>query len=250
MNPAIQNKAAKPSMFEDAAGGVLGVVKAVRKHWALVAATVLLSVGIALLYSKTQRPVFQAVAMLEINPHATQPLGEKTDSVVDMGAGLYWDSREYYETQYKIITSDRVLSAVARDLALASDDDFMGYKHPAPNPESLEAATAMLRGRVTVEPIKYSRLVLVKVDDTNPRRAKEICDAVGTAYIDQNLQNSLSGTTEAVTWLNGQIDHLKWSSRATRTSSTNSSRRTTCRAHPSTSRPTCSGSRCRSSTRR
>ena len=25
-----------------------------------------------------------------------------------MGAGSYWDNHEYYETQYKIITSQRV----------------------------------------------------------------------------------------------------------------------------------------------
>ena len=187
--------------------GVLRSLKALRKHWALVAATVLLASGIALMYAKSQVPVFEASSMLEINPHAAQPLGEKGEGVYDIGAGFFWDSKEYYETQYKIITSDRVLTAVARDLNLGSDYDFMGYKAPQPEPASIESAAGVLRGRVIVEPIKYSRLVLIKVDDTNPKRAKEVCDAVAVAYLDQNLQNTLSATSDAVTWLNGQVDH-------------------------------------------
>ena len=189
--------------------GVLRFLKALRKHWALVAATVLLAAGVALMYAKTQVPVFEASSMLEINPHAAQPLGEKGESVYDIGAGFFWDSKEYYETQYKIITSDRVLTAVARDLNLGADHDFMGYKAPQAEPASVEAAAGVLRGHVIVEPIKYSRLVLIKVDDTNPKRAKEICDAVAVAYLDQNLQNTLSATSDAVTWLNGQVDTVK-----------------------------------------
>jgi succinoglycan biosynthesis transport protein ExoP len=197
------------SMLEDAAGGLLTVVKRLRKHVALVVAAVLLAGGASLLYAKSQAPVFEAVSMLEINAHAAQPLGDKGEAVYDIGAGLFWDSREYYETQYKIITSERVLAATARDLALASDYDFLGYKSPPANPVTVEAAAAALRGHVTVEPIKYSRLVLIKVDDTNPRRAKQICDGVADAYIDQNLQTALSATSDAVTWLNGQVDHVK-----------------------------------------
>jgi len=209
MPPPTERRTPQSTVLEDAAGGVLGFLKTLRKHWGLVVAVVLLGAGLALMYAKTQRPVFESTIMVEIDPHAAQPLGQKGEDVYDIGAGSYWDTREYYETQYKIITSDRVLTAVARDLSLGADSDFMGRKGRPSEPASAEAAAGVLKGQVKVEPIKYSRLVLIKVDDTNPKRAKQICDSVAAEYIEQNLQTAISTTSDAVTWLNGQVDHVK-----------------------------------------
>jgi uncharacterized protein involved in exopolysaccharide biosynthesis len=125
-------------VFEDAAGTLTSALKVLGKHWVTMVSCVIFAGGIALLYSKSQPKIYEATTMLEINPHADQPLGEKDDgSSLDIGAGLYWDTREYYETQYKIMTSDRVLRTVVRDLALATDADFLGLKKrpDAPAPE-------------------------------------------------------------------------------------------------------------------
>jgi len=197
------------SALDITSAGIVAFMKAVRKHWALLVAGTLLSAGGSLLYAKSQQKVYEARATIEIDPHANQPLGEKTSSAFDLGAGLAWDAREYYETQYKIMTSDRVLSAVARDLSLASDYDFMGFQAPPPTPATVDDATAALHGRVLIEPVKYSRLAVIKVDDTSPRRAKRIADAVAQAYIDQNLEIAVTATSDAVVWLNGQVDHVK-----------------------------------------
>jgi polysaccharide biosynthesis transport protein len=206
--PSANTHQGQDSVLQEAAGGLVNLGKAVRKHWTLVCAALLLSGGAALLYTKSQPRIYEAASMVEMNSHITQPLGNKDDSL-DIGSGFFFDSREYYETQYKIIASDRVLSAAARDLGLANDGDFMGYSATPQSPPSLESATSVLRRHVIVEPVKYSRLVLIKVEDTRPKRAKRICDAVAAAYVDQNLQNSLTATSDAVAWLNGQVDNVK-----------------------------------------
>jgi succinoglycan biosynthesis transport protein ExoP len=146
---------------------------------------------------------------LEIDPHATQPLGEKTSDVMDMGAGSYWDDRDYYETQYKIIASDRVLGQVVRDLALTSDHEFLGRDANATHAPSPEDATALLRKRVAIEPVRNSRLVYVRVEDLSPARAKRVSDAIANAYIEQNLAIAQNATSDAVVWLNSQVDHIK-----------------------------------------
>ena len=112
-------------MSADANSRVLAMVKMLRKHWALIVACAIVASGAVLLYSKSMPKVYQATTLLEIDPRPTQPLGEKQSDVVDIGAGSYWDTRDYYETQYKIISSDRVLGAVVRDLGLAADGDFL-----------------------------------------------------------------------------------------------------------------------------
>src|SRR6185436_3584136 len=73
----------------------------------------------------------------------------------------------------------------------------------------LEATTEVLRGRVTGDPVKGSRLVYVKVQDTSPAQARRLSEAIARAYIPQNLEKMVSATGDTVVWLSGQLDHFK-----------------------------------------
>src|SRR5262249_49926974 len=54
-----------------------------------------------------------------------------------------------------------------------------------------------------------SRLVWVKVEDADPKFARRLCDSVVRTYIRQNLENTVNASGDAVTLLNGQLDHFK-----------------------------------------
>jgi succinoglycan biosynthesis transport protein ExoP len=204
-----QNREPPPASLFDAASSLTSAMKVIGKYWATIVASVIFCAGIAAFYSKAEPKVYQASAMLEMNPHAIQPLGNKEGGGLDIGAGDFWDSREYYETEYKILTSDRVLRAVVRDLGLASDMDFLGLKSRPATPVPEDAVVDMVRGKVSTEPVKNSRLFMVRFDDVDARRAARICNAIASTFIDQNLQEAISATSDAVTWLNGQVDHIK-----------------------------------------
>ncbi len=198
------------TVFEEAASTLTSALKVLGKHWVTMTACVIFAAGVALVYSKSQPKIYEATTMLEINPRADQPLGEKDDgSSLNIGAGVYWDTREYYETEYKILTSDKVLRAVVRDLGLGTDAEFLGLKTLPQTPIAEDSLIDALRGRLIVDPVKNSRLVLLHTDDTDPKRAARISDAVANAFIDQNLRNAVSATSEAVEWLKGQLDHVK-----------------------------------------
>lgn len=184
-------------------------LRAVRKHWALVLAAVVFGLGAGLLVSRSSTRIFQASALIEIDPSVRKPIGEKADDVLDMGTSNYWDTRDYYETQYKVIASDRVLGSVVRELALTSDPDFLGVGRSATRIPTADDAVEVLRTRVTVEPVHNSRLVYIRVDDADARRAVRISNSIANTYIEQNLQTALNATSDAVVWLNGQVDHVK-----------------------------------------
>jgi len=158
-----------PSLL-DTASALSSALRVLAKYWGTLLACVIFCGGAAMLYSNSAPKIYQASALLELNPHAAQPLGEKEGGGLDIGAGMYWDTREYYETEYKILTSDRVMRAVVRDLGLAGDLDFLGLKSRPGTPVGEDTAVATLRGRVTVEPVKASRLLHVLVDDVDPPR--------------------------------------------------------------------------------
>ena len=184
---------------------VFWIVRAIRKSWAIIVAAVLLAGGGSLLYSKTLPKIYEAQSLLEFDPDVIKPLGNKTDPLV--GWSAVWDTQQYYETQYKIIQSDRVLSMVVRDLALQNDAEFLGYKPTAP--AALDMTIASLRGRVIVEPVKGSRLVAIRIQDTSPAMARRLAEGVARAYIAQNLEKMVSATSDTVVWLSGQLDHFK-----------------------------------------
>lgn len=187
--------------------GILAIAKSVRKHWATVVATLLLGLGAGVLITKSSTRVYQASVLLEIDPGVTKPLGTKSDDMFEIGTSQYWDTRDYYETQYKVIASNLVLGAVVRDLNLQNDAGFVGRS--LSGHATAQDAIGLLIKRLAVEPVHDSRLVYIKVDDTDPARGKRIADAIANAYMEQNLSTALNATSDSVVWLNGQVDHVK-----------------------------------------
>lgn len=192
---------------EDGAQALLTLLAGVRKHWAIVVAALLLASGVALLYSKSQPKIYQAAAMLEFDPNPVRPLGDKTDPMLAWTS--YFDNQQNFETQFKIITTDSVLSKVVHDLGLQSDPAFLGLKKPPAEPLPLDEAVSRLRERILVEPIKNSHLFFIKVDDKDPQLAKRLADAIARIYIAQNLQKSVLESGDAALWLSGQVDHYQ-----------------------------------------
>lgn len=185
----------------------------VRKYWSTALATMLAVVLLTAFYTFGQTKIYEASATVLFDPNPPQLLGKGVDTVVDMGSGDYWNNREYYETQYKVIQSMRVALAVVKDLNLERDAGFIANAPPdaklPPNEVSAEAAALALRGRLKVEPVKESRLAVVKLEDADPDRAQRILDRLVDTYISQNLDGALASTASASDRLRGQLDKLK-----------------------------------------
>ena len=194
---------------EDTVATLLSFLKTVRKQWAIIVACLLLGTGLSLVYSKTLPRVYQAQSLLELDPSVFRPLGEKMDSAMPLGTPDFWNNQEYYETEYRIVTSSRVLERAARDIGLQNDYTFFDLKSQPARAKTVEEAAAILRGRVAVDPVKNSRLMFIKVEDVDPKRAKRLCDAVANAFIDQNLEKAVSATSDSIVWLGGQVDQVK-----------------------------------------
>lgn len=180
-------------------------LRALRNNWLFAVLGLVLGGVLSLVYSKSLTKVYQAAALVEFVPDVVSPMGNKDDSARFWG--MLVDNREYYETQYALITSDLVLSRVVREKGLQSDPQFLHYKPE--KPILLEDATAMLRARVKVEPVKASRLVLVSCEDSVPAMAAMLCEAVARAYVRQNHEKQAKGMTDAADWLSGQLEHFR-----------------------------------------
>ncbi|HEX7602669.1 MAG TPA: polysaccharide biosynthesis tyrosine autokinase [Polyangiaceae bacterium] len=196
-------KTSKSARPEEGSFDFRRIIAGIYKHWPIVAALTLLATGGAFLWSKSQPRIFQASAMLEFDPNPVRPLGSQNDPTA--GWTSYFDNQANYQTQFTIITSDTILTKVARDLSLQNDPRFNG-RATAPK-EALENAVLGLRARIIIEPVKESRLFYVRVEDSDKALATRICHAVSHAYVDHNLQKSIGESSDAALWLTGQVDH-------------------------------------------
>ncbi len=185
----------------------------VRKYWSTALAAAVL-VSLATTFNTLgQVKIYEAHTTILFDPNPPRPLGQKVESIVDLGSGSFWDNREYYETQYKIITSMKIALLVVADLGLNHDGAFLQNLPPGtPSPPTTvpeEIAAESLRGRLKVEPVKESRLATVKFEDADPQRAQRILTAVVDTYVQQNLDDAVSSTAVAADWLRSQLDKLK-----------------------------------------
>ncbi len=186
----------------------------VRKHaWTI--GTVFVSVlAVVLLWTLHQTKIYEAVATIDIEQSTPQVLGNNVQDVVDLAPSNYWFDREYYETQYRVITSRAVIQRALDRLGLAQDPVFLGVDKIA-DPEERKRViaktdpVALLQSKIKVDPIKDAHLVYIRADDPSPERAALYASAVAQAYLDQNADQRLDATKSAADWLQGQMGSLK-----------------------------------------
>ncbi|WP_437481402.1 polysaccharide biosynthesis tyrosine autokinase [Sorangium sp. So ce1014] len=198
-------------------------MRIVSKHWATALSTLLFVALSVTFYTLGQKKIYQSTTTVQFDPNPPRPLGRGVDTVVDMGAGSYWNNREYYETQYKVIRSMRVALAVVAQLSLQSDVYFLENlpkeaAAPAPKTVTAEEAADLVLERLLIEPVKDSRLAVVRYIDADRERAQRVLSTLMDVYIEQNLDEALASTTSAVDWLRIQLDKLKNDLEASETS--------------------------------
>lgn len=201
-----------PRSAESQRFSLFGLWVAIRKHWIL---GLVIAVGVALVaafYTLGQTKIYEADATLLFDPQPPRPLGNQVQAVVDVG-GEYWNNKEYYKTQFWLIQSQRVALQVVKDMQLNKNRAFLENLAPGGPTQGREAspdeAAKILRARLSIDPIRDSRLALVRYRDADPARAQRVLATLVDTYTANNLDDALDAMNSAADWLGGQVDSLK-----------------------------------------
>ncbi len=184
----------------------------IKRRWTVMA-FFLVVVTLVTVFTMRQTKIYQARASVVIEPYAPQVLGNVRE-VYNLGAGSYWSNREYYETQYHIITSHTVAQKTVQLLRLEGNKEFLGIDKLSPEEQKriLEEPidyAEMVRGMLDVEPVKDSRTAYIKVSHRYPKWAQRLANAAVNAYIDHSSQVHRQVTQDAASWLTSQAADLK-----------------------------------------
>src|SRR5262249_6108125 len=96
-----------------------------RRRWVILATTVVVF-GASALYVLRQPKVYGATTSVVIDAAPPRFLDSQVQDVSEPGAGGYWFTREYTETQTRIITSRAVAQRAVEKLGLQHDPSFAG----------------------------------------------------------------------------------------------------------------------------
>jgi len=179
----------------------------------------LIAFGVALLavtlYTLRQQRIYSSTCTVLIDLAAPKVLdNNQVQDVVDQGPGSYWYTREYYETQYKVIASRAVATRVVEKLHLADDLRFLGLdqienlparKEKRSEIDPVTAAQSLLH----IEPVRESRIVHLRVEHRDANQAATLANAFADAYMAETLSVRQSTTNSASEWLENQLVDLE-----------------------------------------
>lgn len=181
------------------------------------------------------KPTYRATATLLIESQQANVVS------IEEVYGLDSSNNEYYLTQFEILKSRQLAEKVIRNLNLVNHPEF----NPEPGflktkikelkedsginqfiQDQLNTTTAELTAeeqsaqhfqivtgtflkKLSISPVRKTQLVKISFDANNRLLAATVANAVGEAYIDNNLEARLQLTAKASEWLTGQLSGLR-----------------------------------------
>ncbi len=171
--------------------------RVLRKHRWLMTGLFLLAVLTVAIWTFLQVPIYQAVATILIEPEPPKVLN--IQDVTPVGAMSPWDPA-FYPTQYEIIRSRAVVERAV---------EALNVKKRAADSGAVINPGRALSGSLAVDPVRNTRLVLIKVAGPDPARAAAEANAVANAYAKYNVELKLKGARDALTWLTEEASRLR-----------------------------------------
>ncbi len=183
----------------------------VQKRRGLVLATALTVFAVTALISFLIVPTYTASGQILI---------EREPNILSFEEVLQIESfnDDYYQTQYKLLLSRALAGDTIDRIKLEQNKDFVktaikgGDKRMAEvlaNPLSRGKLVDEFLTRLTVRPVRKTRLVQASFNDRSPRLAADILNALFAAYVEMNIRKKYQATEKATDFLAGQIDAVR-----------------------------------------
>ena len=162
------------------------------RRWLVIAAFCSVF-ALCLIYLFKATRIYQATTRIQID--------RESDNVLNIKDVFSVDGREqdYLQTQYKNLQSRTLIESVVSKLKLDKDPRYA---------KSVDVSKAVSED-ITIVPIRLSRLMDVKAQHPNPQQAAAIANTLVETFIQQNLDQKMGKSLEALRWLRNEADTLE-----------------------------------------
>jgi capsular exopolysaccharide synthesis family protein len=179
-----------------------------KRRWTVITFFVILVTTVAVV-TFTLQPVYRSSVQILIE--------RENPNVVSIQEVLAIDATatDYYQTQYEILKSETLARRVIDRMKLAGDPDFqsgtaLSENSTDPNPdEKYRRVLKTFLSRMTVSPIRNSRLVNVAFDSHDPQLAAQIANTLADEYIQYTMELKVKASQQASDWLRQRVDEMQ-----------------------------------------
>lgn len=191
-----------------------GLIGLLQRRWRMIALTLLLVSTAGMLALAQMQPVYQATALVLVDPGPRDLLTAETQS-------RPLNDTARVESEVEIIRSDTTLLAVIAQLELLQDTEFgpspgwwsrlfglVGLNQPTEvTPVALtQNALNRLRAAISVERRGLTYVIAVSVRSGDPFKAARIANALANAYIRSQLEARITATLSARDIIAARLD--------------------------------------------
>lgn len=192
-----------------------------KRRWTVLGILLLVVVTV-MIGTLKQRPVYRAKAVVQID--------RETQNIVTFKEVVEFDpqSEDYLETAYKVLRSRTLARRVIDKLRLDQVPEFsqppswlarLLRKNQPVDPKGIagevrsdpkyHSLIGNFLDRLTVTPVRNSRLVEIAFDSYDPVLAYRVANTLANNYIEWNLEVKWDATQKASEWLSTQLVGLK-----------------------------------------
>jgi len=192
------------------------LLSVVRRQFAPIAFTTVLTITLSVLYLHFTPPTFKAEATMLIDRGKVQLQQQQLflDSPVDAAA---------IESQIQILKSTNVARAVIKDLHLTDDEfgkpsglvglfgsviNLSHLRRPTSGADAIQDLVAAFQSRLDAKRIATSFMIAVTFKSNSAERAAQIANATVDAYINYQLQQRFEAVHRTNAWLQDRIGEL------------------------------------------
>jgi capsular exopolysaccharide synthesis family protein len=174
------------------------IVRILREHWKVIAASVVAGIALAVLATLLTKPLYRADVTLEVNAPRVEILDEEQRA--QQQAGNSWD---FLMTQIGLLESRSLAERVAQDLNLGSDPNFVAQTGDAAT--RLKIAAGKVAGGIDVTPPEDGQLIRYTFTSENPQVAAKVANGLADGFIESSLQRRFDASNHAREFLQKQI---------------------------------------------
>jgi succinoglycan biosynthesis transport protein ExoP len=203
----------------------------VKRKWTIVA-IFLLSAAISVVLTYLAAPLYRASMTIQIERLTPQVFNYKDVTPVE---GEYYDTGDFYYTNYELLKSRAIAERAADDLGLKGGSAAAGalgksvapsagflrewlnrLRGGGPPPVAVDPAVVQenaivgaIQGSLAVEPVRRSKLVRLHFDSTDPFFAAKAVNTIAQAFININLERRFEASAYAKTFLEEKLLQTK-----------------------------------------
>ncbi|MCG8553309.1 MAG: GumC family protein [Desulfobacterales bacterium] len=191
-------------------------------------------------FTFSSKPVYQAKSKLVIGLNTSLSLTPGQSYSLD----TFYTEEKNFNTHFKLITSKPVLKLVAQEVDLSPNTEFESsnpmvrfmtqvksgikliksgvknfIKQLLPEPEQtledtvldevVDKAYRQLVSKIKVNPVDETRIMEIVVEDTDPKRTRDIANAMAQTYIEFDLSTKLKSSTDKLSWMTNELYGVK-----------------------------------------